>query len=375
MYDYLIIGAGLFGSIFAYEMNKNGFKVMVIEKRNHIGGNCFTEPFEDYHIHKYGPHIFHTSNKKVWEYVNKLTLFDNFSFRNKANIDNKIYSIPINLSTIHQIWPDITSPNQAREKIKKDCVPYANPKNFEQYCLSTMGKTLYQMFFYGYTKKQWGKEPKLLSADVAKRIPLRFDFNDQYYHESQIYQAMPTNGYTSIFETLLKDIDIQMNVDFLKEKKYFKSIAKKIIFTGAIDAYFDYMFGDLEYRTLYHYDQILSGDFQGTAVVNYPLEKQFWTRIIQHKHFHKCKSNKDYVTIESSAQFDKKIHEERYYPINDQINNDLYAKYKIYAEENESNVIFGGRLGEYKYYDMDKTIEKSLELVDKELEGKNLLIK
>jgi UDP-galactopyranose mutase len=375
MYDYLIVGAGLFGSIFAYEMNKNGFKVLVIEKRNHIGGNCYTEPFEDYHIHKYGPHIFHTSNKEIWDYVNNLVKIDNFSLRNKANIDNKIYSIPINLSTIHQIWPEIVTPEQAREKIKKDCVFFSNAKNFEQYCLSTMGKTLYKMFFYGYTKKQWGKDPKLISADVAKRIPLRLDFDDRYYHESQIYEGMPSNGYTEIFEVLLKNIEVINNVDFLKDKSKYKSMAKKILFTGPIDAYFDYIFGDLEYRTLSHYNQILQGDFQGTAVVNYPSEKQFWTRIIQHKHFHKGKSNKDYVTIESSSQFDKKIHEERFYPINDDTNNNLYQKYKAYADENEPNVIFGGRLGEYKYYDMDKIIEKSLDLVSKELEGKNSLFK
>lgn len=375
MYDYLVIGAGLFGSIFAYEMNKYGFKVLVLEKRNHIGGNCYTEPFEDYHVHKYGPHIFHTSNKEIWEYVNNHTIFNNFSFKSKANIDDRIYSLPINLSTIHQVWPEIITPQQARNKIKKDCVPFNNPKNFEQYCLSTMGKTLYQMFFYGYTKKQWGKEPRFISADVAKRIPLRFDFNDKYYHESNIYEGIPVNGYTALFESLLKNIEVLTEVDFLESKNYYKSLAKKILFTGPIDAYFNYKFGDLEYRTLYHYDQILEGDFQGTAVVNYPSEKQFWTRIIQHKHFHNGKSNKDYITIESSTQFDKKIHTERFYPINDENNNDLYLKYKAYAEENEPNVLFGGRLGEYKYYDMDRTIEKSLSLVKSEIEGKNSLIK
>ena len=370
MYDYLIVGAGLFGSIFAYEMNKHGFKVIVIEKRNHIGGNCYSEPFEDYHIHKYGPHIFHTSNKKIWDYINQFTSFNNFSLRSKANIDNKIYTLPINLMTMYQVWPEAYSPLKAKEIIKKDCVPYPNPKNFEQYCLANMGKTLYEMFFKGYTKKQWGKDPKDLPTEIAKRIPIRFDFNDRYYHESNKYEGIPVDGYTEIFKNLLKNIEVITNTDYLKDKNTYNKSAKKIIYTGPIDAYYDYKFGDLEYRTLSHFDQILNGDFQGTALVNYPSEKVFWTRIIQHKHFNFGKSNKDYVSIETSMQFDKKIHEERFYPINDQINNDLYSKYKEYAIENDPKVIFSGRLGEYKYYDMDTTIDNSLKIVEKELAGK-----
>jgi UDP-galactopyranose mutase len=370
MYDYLIVGAGLFGSIFAYEMNKHGFKVIVIEKRNHIGGNCYSEPFEDYHIHKYGPHIFHTSNKKIWDYINQFTEFNNFSLRTKANIYNKIYSLPINLMTMYQVWPDANNPLKAKEIIKKDCIPYPNPKNFEHYCLANMGKTLYEMFYKGYTKKQWGKDPKDLPAEIAKRIPIRFDFNDRYYHESNKYEGIPINGYTEIFNNLLKNVDVLLNTDYLKDKNSFNKTAKKIIYTGPIDSYFDYKFGDLEYRTLSHFNQILKGDFQGAALVNYPSEKVFWTRIIQHKHFHFGKSDKDYVTIETSMKFDKNINDERFYPINDQINNDLYSKYKLYANENDSKVIFAGRLGEYKYYDMDKTIDSALKLVEKELAGK-----
>lgn len=370
MYDYLIIGAGLFGSIFAYEMNKYGFKVIVLEKRNHIGGNCYSEPFEDYHIHKYGPHIFHTSNKKVWDYINQFTEFNNFSLRTKANIDNKIYSLPINLMTMYQVWPEANNPHQAKEIISKDIFPHPNPKTFEQYCLANMGKTLYQMFFKEYTKKQWGKDPKDLPAEIAKRIPIRFDFNDRYYHESNKYEGIPINGYTSIFNNLLKNIELILNVDYLTERSQFKNIAKKTIYTGPIDSYFDYKFGDLEYRTLSHFDQILKGDFQGTALVNYPSEKNFWTRIIQHKHFNFGKSEKDYISIETSMQFDKKIHTERFYPINDQKNNELYQKYKEYANETEPDVIFAGRLGEYKYYDMDITINNALKLVEKELAGK-----
>ena len=369
-YDYLIIGAGLFGSIFAFEANKSGKKVLVLEKRNHIGGNCYSEPFEDYHIHKYGPHIFHTNKKHVWDYINQFTSFNNFSLRSKANIDNKIYSLPINLTTMCQIWPEANSPAKAKEIISKDTVKYPNPKNFEQYCLANMGKTLYEMFFKGYTKKQWGKDPKNLSADIAKRIPIRFDFNDRYYHESHIYEGIPVNGYTAIFESLLKDIEVVLNVDYLNEKHNYKNIAKKIIYTGPIDSYFDYIFGDLEYRTLSHFEQILKGDFQGTAIVNYPSEKVFWTRIIQHKHFNFSKSERDYVSIETSFQFDKKIHDERFYPINDQANNELYLKYKYYADQNEPNVVFAGRLGDYKYYDMDMTIDSALKFVEKELAGK-----
>ena len=367
MYDYLIVGAGLFGSIFAYEANKIGKKVLVIENRNHIGGNCYSQKYEDYHIHKYGPHIFHTNKKHIWNYINQFASFNNFTLRNKAFVNNKIYSLPINLSTIHQIWPDVTNPKMAENMIKKDCVDIENPQNFEEYCLSTMGKTLYEMFFYGYTKKQWGREPKTLPVSIAKRIPLRFTFNDRYYHDDYIYEGVPINGYTSIFEKLLENIDVELGCDYLKDKEDFNKLAKKIIYTGPIDKYFNYMYGDLEYRTLKHKTIFTKEDFCGTALMTYPSLVYSQTRIITHHYFANSKSENKAVTWEYSKIYEKKSSsEDPYYPINDEINNNIYKKYREYVETNIPNLVVGGRLGDYKYYDMDATIEQALLLCHKE---------
>ena len=367
-YDYLIVGAGLFGSIFAYEAKKLNKKVLVIDKRNHIGGNCYSEPYEDYHIHKYGPHIFHTSLKYVWDYINQFTSFNNFTLRNKANINNKIYSLPINLNTIQQVWPDAYNPQNAINKINQDKINIPIPKNFEEYCLSTMGKTLYEMFFYGYTKKQWGRDPKSLPASIAQRIPLRLNYNDRYYSDADIYEGIPVNGYTAIFEKLLKDIDVNLDCDYFKDKTYFDSLAKKIVYTGPIDRLFDYRFGDLEYRTLTHKHHEINSDFQGTALVTYPSLNIEWTRIIQHKYFALSKSDKDYITFEYSKAYDKNFSDDPYYPINDFLNNERYEKYRLEADK-QSNLIIGGRLGNYKYYDMDKTIVNALDVCKKELAG------
>ncbi len=367
-YDYLIVGAGLFGSIFAYEANKVGKKVLVIDKRNHIGGNCYSEPYEDYHIHKYGPHIFHTSNKYVWDYINQFATFNNFTLRNKANIRNTIYSLPINLSTIQQIWPDAYNPQNALNRINKEKENIINPKNFEEYCLSTMGKTLYEMFFYGYTLKQWGREPKTLPASIAQRIPFRLNYNDRYYSDEDVYEGIPENGYTSIFEKLLKDIDIELNTDYFFNSLKYNSLSKKIIYTGPIDRFFDYKYGDLDYRTLTHKQYEINSDFQGTALMVYPSADIEWTRIIQHKYFNFSKSSKDVITFEYSKVYDKNFDEDPYYPINDQINNERYEKYREEANKNK-NLIIGGRLGNYKYYDMDKTIANALDVCKKELAG------
>jgi UDP-galactopyranose mutase len=367
-YDYLIIGAGLFGSIFAFEANKIGKKVLVIDKRNHIGGNCYSEPYEDYHIHKYGPHIFHTSSKYVWDYINQFASFNNFTLRNKANIKNTIYSLPINLSTIQQIWPEAYNPQNAISKMNQDKVYIENPQNFEEYCLSSMGKTLYEMFFYGYTKKQWGREPKLLPASIAQRIPLRLNYNDRYYSDADIYEGIPVEGYTAIFEKLLKGIEVHLSCDYFSNKDYFNSLATKIVYTGPIDRLFDYKFGDLEYRTLTHKHYEINSDFQGTALMVYPSLDIEWTRIIQHKYFNFSKSSRDYITFEYSKAYDKNFNEDPYYPINDFFNNEKYEKYRIEADK-EKNLIVGGRLGNYKYYDMDKTIVNVLDVCKKELAG------
>lgn len=368
-YDYLVVGAGLFGSIFAYEAKKSGKKVLVIDKRNHIGGNCYSEPYEDYHIHKYGPHIFHTSLKYVWEYINQFATFNNFTLRNKANINNKIYSLPINLNTIQQVWPEAYNPQNAINKINQDKLNISDPKNFEEYCLSTMGKTLYEMFFYGYTKKQWGREPKSLPASIAKRIPIRLNYNDRYYSDADIYEGIPVEGYTAIFEKLLKDIEVHLSCDYFKDKFYFDSLAEKIVYTGPIDRLFEYKHGDLEYRTLTHKHHEINSDFQGTALVAYPSLNIEWTRIIQHKYFALSKSEKDYITFEYSKEYNKNFAEEPFYPINDFNNNERYEKYRQEADK-EKNLIIGGRLGNYKYYDMDKTIVNALDVCKKELAGK-----
>lgn len=367
-YDYLVVGAGLFGSIFAYEANKIGKKVLVIDKRNHIGGNCYSEPYEDYHIHKYGPHIFHTSSKYIWDYINQFATFNNFTLRNKANIKNTIYSLPINLSTIQQIWPEAYNPQNAINKINQDKVTVENPKNFEEYCLSSMGKTLYEMFFYGYTKKQWGREPKLLPASIAQRIPLRLNYNDRYYSDADIYEGIPEDGYTSIFNKLLKNIDVELDCDYIKNKDHYNSLSNKIVYTGPIDRLFDYKYGDLEYRTLTHKHYEINSDFQGTALVVYPSLDIEWTRIIQHKYFNFSASSKDYLTFEYSKAYDKNLDESPYYPINDFFNNEKYEKYRLEANK-EKNLIIGGRLGNYKYYDMDKTIANVLDVCKKELAG------
>ena len=367
-YDYLIVGAGLFGSIFAYEANKVGKRVLVIDKRNHIGGNCYSESYEDYHIHKYGPHIFHTSSKQVWEYINQFTSFNNFTLRNKANIKNTIYSLPINLSTIQQIWPDAYNPQNAIIRINQDKVYYENPQNFEEYCLNSMGKTLYEMFFYGYTKKQWGREPKTLPASIAQRIPLRFNYNDRYYSDSDIYEGIPVDGYTAIFEKLLKNIDVELNCDYFKNKDQYNSLANKIVYTGPIDRLYDYKFGDLEYRTLTHKNYEINSDFQGTALMVYPSLDIEWTRIIQHKYFSFSNSKKDYITFEYSKTYNKNFNEDPYYPINDFSNNERYEKYRLEADK-DKKLIIGGRLGNYKYYDMDKTIANALDVCKKELAG------
>jgi UDP-galactopyranose mutase len=369
-YDYIIIGAGLFGSIFAHELNKHGKKVVVIDKRPHIGGNCFTEKFEDYHIHKYGPHIFHTSQKYIWDYINQFTEFTNYSHRVKANSNGQIYSLPINLLTINQIWPNIITPEQAKSKISQELIPCYNPKNLEDHILSMVGPTIYEKLIKGYTSKHWGKDPKDLPTSIIKRLPIRYTFNDRYYHDNDIYEGLPIDGYTPIFQKMLKGIEVHLGIDYFKDRSYWDSKAKKIIFSGQIDQYFDYMFGDLEYRTLDFKNIIAGHDIQGVSQMNYPDSNIPWTRVIQHKYFTSSKSSKDYVTYESSRSYNKLSEkDEPYYPMNDENNNQIYYKYRSFLDKQCNNIIIGGRLGNYRYYDMDMTIGNALSNVKKELAG------
>jgi UDP-galactopyranose mutase len=367
IYDYLIVGSGIFGSIFAYEANKLGKKVLVIEKRNHIGGNCYTEKYEDYHLHKYGPHIFHTSQKYIWDYLNQFVSFLPYQHKVKANVDGKLFSLPVNLFTINQLWPDINTPEQAIAKIRSEVIPCENPTNLEDHILSMIGPTLYEKFIKGYTTKQWGKNPKLLPASIIKRLPIRYNHNDRWYHDNDIYEGIPTNGYTEIFEKLLKDVETLTNIDYFADREYWDKKAKKVVFSGQIEQYFGYMFGDLEYRTLEFKNIESKGDFQGTSLINYPSSEIAYTRIMQHKHFVNSKSENDYVTYEYSKTYDSKDKNQTpYYPVNTQENNDTYKKYKEYAEKEFPNLIIGGRLGNYRYYDMDMAVGNALATVKKE---------
>ena len=361
MYDYLIIGSGLFGSVCARELTDAGFKCLVIDKRNHIGGNVYTENIKGINVHKYGPHIFHTSNKKIWDYVNKFIEFNHFSYRPRVNFNNKIYSFPINMMTLYQLW-GVTNPKEALEKINKVKINIKNPSNLEEYILSKVGKEIYETFIKGYTKKQWEKDPKDLPVSIIKRIPIRLTFDDNYYFDK--YQGIPIGGYTKLINNLLREVEVKTNIDYFKNKAELDLVSRKVIFTGKIDEYFNYKFGELEYRGLNFKQEILDIDnFQGVAGMNYTSEKVPFTRIIEHKHFEFGKQKHTIITKEYPKRASK--NDIPYYPINNKANNKRYSKYKKLAEK--TNVIFGGRLAEYKYYDMHQVIGSALSKVKKEI--------
>lgn len=355
MYDYLIVGSGFFGSICAREITDKGYKCLVIEKRNHIGGNCYTENKEGINIHKYGPHIFHTSNKEIWDYVNKFATFNNFINRPKAYYQNKLYSFPINLFTLHQIY-GVTTPEQAKQKLEEVRVNKDNPQNLEEWIVSQVGVEIYQMFIKGYTTKQWGRYPIDLPPSIIKRLPIRFDHNDNYYNDT--YQGIPIGGYTQIFEKLLSGVEVRLNEDYLNNKQTFNNLCKKVIYTGPIDAFYDYKFGKLNYRSLkFETQKIDVADYQGNAVVNYTELHYPETRIVEHKHFDYKNTDFTYITREFPREYENGM--DPYYPINDKINTPIYEKYKKLADV-EPNVIFGGRLAEYRYYDMHQVIASAL---------------
>lgn len=369
-YDYLVVGSGLYGAIFAYEAKRRNKKVLVIEKRNHIGGNVYTENIEKINVHKYGAHIFHTNNKKVWEYINQFANFNRFTNSPIARYKNEIYSLPFNMYTFNKIWNVIT-PDEAKYKIEeqKRIANIGLPSNLEEQAISLVGFDIYEKLIKGYTEKQWGMQCKDLPSFIIKRLPVRYNYDNNYF--DALYQGIPIGGYTKLIENMLKNIKVILNVDYLKNKEYFNSITKKIIYTGAIDAYFDYKLGYLEYRTLnFEHEFLNSANYQGNAVVNYTDKEIPWTRIIEHKWFEFGKDiegNKIDKTIISKEYSVKWTHnDEPYYPINNEVNNNLYNKYRLLANLNK-NIIFGGRLGEYKYYDMDKVIESVLMLVNIEL--------
>ena len=356
-YDYLIVGAGLYGSIFACEMKKIGKKCLVIDKRNHIGGNIYCENIEGINVHKYGAHIFHTSNKEVWEYINQFCEFNNYINSPIANYKGEIYNLPFNMNTFNKLW-GVRTPEEAKRKIEeqKRELEIVEPKNLEEQAISLIGKDIYEKLIKGYTEKQWGRKATELPTFIIKRLPVRFIYDNNYFNDR--YQGIPIGGYTKIIEKMLEGVEVKLNTNFFDNREYFENIAEKIVFTGMIDEFYNYQFGKLEYRSLRFETEVLNEEnYQGNAVVNYTEREIPYTRIIEHKHFEFGKQEKTVITREYPSEW--KVGDEPYYPVNDEKNNKLYEKYRELAEE-ENRVIFGGRLGEYKYYDMDKVIEKVL---------------
>lgn len=356
-YDYLIVGAGLFGAVSAYELTKKGYKCLVIEKRNHIAGNCFTENVEGINVHKYGAHIFHTNDKEIWEYVNQLVEFNRYTNSPVALNNGKLYNLPFNMNTFYQIW-GVKTPKEAAEKIAEQTEKYKdiNPKNLEEQALKLVGDDIYKILIKEYTEKQWGVNAKELPAFIIKRLPVRFTFDNNYFNDK--FQGIPVGGYTKIFEKLLEGIEVKLETDFFENRTSFENLAENIIYTGPIDKFFDFEAGKLNYRSLRFENEILDTEnFQGNAVVNYTSHKEAFTRIIEHKHFEFGTQEKTIITREYPQDWNENL--EPYYPINDELNNSIYNEYKKRADGLE-HVIFGGRLAEYKYYDMHQIIGSAL---------------
>jgi UDP-galactopyranose mutase len=370
MYDYLVVGAGLYGSVFAQQAKAKGKKVLVIDKRSHIAGNIYTEDVEGIYVHKYGAHIFHTSNKEVWDYINKFATFNRFTNSPVANYKGQLYSLPFNMYTFNKMW-GIVTPEEAKEKIseQRQVSGITNPKNLEEQAISLVGIDIYDKLIKGYTEKQWGRKCSELPTEIIKRLPVRFTFDNNYFNA--FYQGIPVGGYTKMIENMLDGIKVILNTDYFSDRDKWNSVANKIIYTGPIDEFYNYKLGTLQYRTVRFETEILDKEnFQGNAVVNYTDFETPYTRIIEHKWFEfgkDCAGNnipKTVISKEYSSEWKPGI--EPYYPINDSTNIELYKKYKKLADQ-ETKVIIGGRLGEYKYYDMDKTIEAALTKVHDEL--------
>jgi UDP-galactopyranose mutase len=355
-YNFLIVGAGLFGSVLARELTDGGFKVLVIEKRAHIGGNVYTEKVEGINVHKYGPHILHTDNEEVWNYLNRFTKFKNFINSPIANYNDNLYPLPFNMNTFEKMW-GVTDPERARRIIDSQKFN-GTPKNLEEQALSLVGKDIYEKLIKGYTEKQWGKKCTELPPEIIKRLPVRYTYDNNYYNSK--YQGIPEDGYTAMFENMLSGIDVILKTDYFDNRKFWNSKATTVIYTGPIDKFYDFSLGTLEYRSLQFETEILNiPDFQKVAVMNFTNSKIPYTRICEHKHFEHSQSNKTVVTFEYPKKW--KFGDEPYYPINDTKNSKLYQEYKKLADS-EKNVIFGGRLAEYKYYDMDKIVERALDM-------------
>lgn len=356
-YDFLIVGAGLYGAVFAHEAKMRGKKCLIIDKRRHIGGNIYTEKIEDINVHKYGAHIFHTNNKDVWDYVNKFAQFNRYTNSPIANYKGEMFNLPFNMNTFNKMWGVIT-PKEAKEKVEEQRRENytEEPKNLEEQAINLVGTDIYEKLIKGYTEKQWGRSCRELPTFIIRRLPVRFTYDNNYFNS--YYQGIPVGGYTSMIESMIEGINVKLNTDYLKDKEKWNSIADKVVYTGPIDAYFNYKFGVLEYRSVRFEEEILDCEnYQGNAVVNYTDREIPYTRIIEHKNFEFGTQPKTIISREYSAEWE--LGDEPYYPVNDSRNNELYDKYRMLTKE-EDKVIFGGRLGEYKYYDMDKVIESAL---------------
>ena len=358
-YDYLIVGAGIFGSVFAREMTDAGRKCLVVERRNHVGGNVYTQEIEGIKAHIYGPHLFHTNNKAIWEYVQRFAEFNNYQHKVKAKYNGKLYSLPFNMNTFYALW-GCTTPAEAKAEIARQIVPIENPSNLEEWALSQVGRDIYDKLIYGYTKKQWSREPRDLPAFIIKRLPLRFTYNDNYHQDR--YMGVPVKGFTHMVEGMLDGIDVRLEEEF-DLKNNWRKVARKLVFSGCIDQFFDYKYGVLEYRTFDFKMETLEGDFQGIAQMNYPDDSVPYTRIVEHKHFYWQKCDKTVITYEHPAEWEQGKHP--HLPINDDKNNALYHKYR--AEANQlDDVLIGGRLGSFRYFDMHQVIAQAQKITAKE---------
>ena len=356
-YDYLIVGAGLYGACFAYLAKKQGKNVLVIDKRPHTGGNLYCEETEGINVHKYGAHIFHTSNRKVWDFMNSLVEFNNYINSPVANYHGKLYNLPFNMNTFHALWGVVT-PQQAQEKIRQQVeeAGITEPANLEEQAISLVGSDIYRILIKDYTQKQWGRSCTDLPASIIRRLPVRFTYDNNYFND--IYQGIPIGGYNKIFERLLDGCDIMLDTDYFSDREHFNSLADKVVYTGPIDQFYDFKFGKLSYRTVrFETETIDTENYQGVAVMNYTDAETPYTRIIEHKHFEFGKQEKTVISKEYSSEWTEDS--EPYYPVNDKKNSSLYLKYKELADK-EQNVIFGGRLAEYKYYDMHHIVEQVL---------------
>lgn len=359
-YDFLIVGAGLFGAVFAREASARGKRCLVVERRDHVGGNCYTKQVEGINVHWYGAHIFHTSDEEVWNYMNRFCCFNNYINSPIANYNGELYNLPFNMNTFCKLWPDVITPDDAKARISEQQAEFSSlsePRNLYEQGMKLVGRDIFLKLVKGYSEKQWGMPAEEIPAFVLRRLPLRFTFNNNYFNDT--YQGIPVGGYTGLFERILDGIDVRLNCDFLKEKENLMQLAERVVYTGPVDAFFDFRLGALDYRSLHFDHKVLHGvdNYQGNAVVNYTDAETPYTRIIEHKHFEFGTQPDTVVSYEYPMQWEPGA--EPYYPVNNDQNNDLYKQYSAFAEKID-NVSFCGRLGEYKYYDMDKVVAKAL---------------